>query len=733
MKNKSNKKFLLLSALVFLLIAGWFTFKQINKSSLHRDVISIIPEDAVYILQTQNLTETWDEVQQTNIWKHLIKTKGFEDFGELTASLNSVLLENKASKYIFDNRPTLMSAHLVGKRDYDFIYSVDLKSAENIKKSIDALLKLDKKHKIVKLSYKQQKIFKLIDKKDESNFFFLFTLDNLLVSSYNFSLIKKVIDEKEQVHWLNNPDFQVINDKLGEELVRFYFNFKQLPGFAAVYMEEGDQLTADYAKALKLSGFDISHEEERILMNGITLPDTIPSFFNAMLDVKPGKIKAYQIITKRAAIYTSLGFKDFNLFYQSFLQQLPKKEKYAIKKQRKSLENYFKIDLEKDLFDWIGQEIAIVKIYTGKKQRPEDVVALIQASDIKEAKKGMSKILEKIRKKTPVKFKSYTYNNFEINYLYQKGFFKIFLGDLLKKIDKPYFTYIENYVVFSNSQKVLKEFIDDYIKGKTLSHDPAFTDFQEEWNRKANMNIYLHMPKFYKILEKDLSPSIRKSLEEKKNFLLSMSRIVIQLTSDNTLFDTKIIIEHDEKALIKEQAEELARKTDESVHNRYYEDLQFKVFFPDSLEVADGNYRLHYDNGKTIKVEGKVKNGFPEGIWRTYYPSGNLESVVNYVDGEVDGKAFFYFDKIPETKKAEMNFDKDLLEGLYTEYWPNGAVKAELEYKNGKLHGEAKYYYPTGKIKIEGKYKKGEKKGKWLYYDPKGKLLKKERFSGFLF
>jgi len=719
--------------LVLLIALARIGYKKIYGQSFQRNVISIIPEDAVYILQTDNLTKSWNEIQETNIWQHLIKTKGFEDFQEWTEILNSVLLENKVSKYIFKDRPTLMSAHLTGDKDYDFIYSVDLKNVKNLKKSIEGLLKLDKKHKALTIKYKGIKIYKITDKQNEDDFFFIFSLDNLLVSSPDYALVKKVIDEKDEIHWLKNPDFKKVNDKLGKELMRFYFNFKQLPGFASVYFENGEQLSAPYARQLKLAGFDIDHEEERIFMNGVTLPDTVPSYINALLDVKPGKIKAYQIITRRTAVYTSLGFKDFNLFYSSLLQQLPKKEKYSLKKQTKSLEKFLKIDLEKDFFDWVGQEIAIVKIYTGKKQRPEDVVALIQVKDIEEAKKGLGKILEKIRKKSPVKFKSQSYNNFEIHYLHQKGFFKMILGDLLKKIDKPYFTYIENYVVFSNSQQVLKDFIDDYIKGKTLSHDPVFMDFQEEWHRKANLNVYLLMPKFYKILEKDLAPEAREALEEKKDFMLSMSRIVLQLVSDNEVFDTRIVIDHDEEALKKEQAEELAQKTDEQVHNRYYEDLQFKIFFPDSLEVGDGKYQLKYENGKTIKIEGKVKNGLPQGIWRSFYPSGNLESVVNYNEGEVDGKAFFYYDKFPETKKAEMNFDHDLLEGLYTEYWPNGAVKAELHYKNGKLNGSAKYYYPSGKLKIEGKYKKGEKKGKWIYYDPKGKILKKERYSGFLF
>ncbi len=727
-----NKKNLIPLLFFFLSLGAWFTYQQLNKNNGHREVISIIPEDAVYILKTDNLTKTWEEIQETNIWKHLIETKGFEDFQELTKSMNAILL-NKASRFLFKDRPMLMSAHLSGPDDYDFVYSIDLKSAQNIKKAMDVLLKLDNSHRIIKLSYDKTKIYKLIDKEKPENFFFLFSIDNLLVSSPNYGLIKKIIDEKDRVHWLENPDFKKIEDELGNELVRFYFNFKQLPGFARIYLTNGDKLTKEYARQLKLAGFDISHEDERIMMNGLSLTDSLPSFFNALLDVKPGKIKAFQIITQRAAIYTSLGFKDFNLFYQSFLQQLPKKEKYAILKQRKSVENFLKIDVEKDLFDWVGQEIAIVKILTPKNQRVEDVLALIQANDIDKAKEGLGKMIEHLRRKSPVKFKKYTYNNFEINYLYQKGFFKILLGDLLKKIEKPYFSYIENYVVFSNSEQVLKEFIDDYIKGKTLSHDPDFMDFQEEWHRKANLNVYIQMPKFYKILEKHMDRETQKSLQEKKAFLLSMSRISLQLISNNEVFDTRIIIDHDEDALKKEQAEEIATKTDATIHNRFYEDLQFKVFFPDSLGVKDGKYKLKYEDGKRVKIEGQVQEGLPEGIWRTYYASGHLESIVHYKNGEVDGKTFFYYDKFPETKKAEMNFEEDMLEGLYTEYWPNGAVKAELEYKNGKLHGKAKYYYPTGKLKIEGKYRKGKKKGKWIYYDAKGKVLKKERYSGFIF
>jgi len=215
--------------------------------------------------------------------------------------------------------------------------------------------------------------------------------------------------------------------------------------------------------------------------------------------------------------------------------------------------------------------------------------------------------------------------------------------------------------------------------------------------------------------------------------LLSFSRIGLQLVSKDDQFKTLLLIDHDEKALEKEKAEQLAKQVDKSIHNAFFEDLQFKIAFADSLQVADGAYKQYYDNGKTIKMEGQVKDGLPVGIWRTYYSSGNLQSVANYDAGDLQGDVFYYFDKKPEQLMVETHYDEDLLEGDYLEYWQNGAQKANLHYDDGKLSGEALYFYQTGKIKLKGKYRKGEKKGKWLFYDKKGKVIRKKRYSGFLF
>ncbi len=730
-----KKKHIIALVLIIVVVGGYFGYRS-SLSAEQRNLLSVLPENAVYILKTNELTDTWKEVSQTNIWKHFIKTKGFEYLQSVDTLLNNSLLDNKASKVIFNNRPTAMAAYVTSATTYDFVYVVDLQQSEYIKKILNRLLKLSGSHKVVKLSYNQTKVYKLVDKKKSDNTIFITTIDNLLIASFTYNLIKKVLDEKSRVHWIEQTDFQTIDDELGEGLVQLYLNYKALPRYLRIYFADLSQDNQKMIQQLDLSGFDIRHEDERIRMEGKTILDSTRSYLNGMLDVKPGKMASFDVVSNETAMLTTIGFKNFDLFYQSLLNSYTGKDKTkrtAYRQNLKKLEKFLKIDLQSDLFDWIGQEIALVKMRSDNPQRPVDMLLLIQTNDTDDARKGMVHIAEQIRKRSPFKFKTYRYKNFEINYLHQKTFFKTILGDMFAKIEKPYYSFIENYVVFSNSEPVLKNFIDDYITGNTLSHNKDFMDFKDEFNNKSNVFVYLHMPKLYDIMRQSLTTEAKTSLDEMKDLLLSFSRIGLQLVSKAEDYQTKLIIDHDEKALQKERTAQMAKKVDKSIHNRFVEDLQFKIFFPDSLIIADGKYKQFHADGTTLKVEGQVKDNLPYGIWRTYYESGNLQSVANYDDGEVEGDFYYYFDKKPKKLMIQARFDQDLLDGEYIEYWDNGAIKAKLQYKNGKLHGEALYYFPTGQLKTKGKYRNGEKKAKWLFYNKKGEIVGKKRYSGFLF
>jgi len=84
-----------------------------------------------------------------------------------------------------------------------------------------------------------------------------------------------------------------------------------------------------------------------------------------------------------------------------------------------------------------------------------------------------------------------------------------------------------------------------------------------------------------------------------------------------------------------------------------------------------------YNNGN-VRMEGVVKDGQREGLWKVYFDEGTL--------------------------------------------WSEGT------YKNGKRNGEAKNYFPNGKLRYEGFFTDDKKSGHWKFYGEDGKLLEEKDF-----
>ena len=60
--------------------------------------------------------------------------------------------------------------------------------------------------------------------------------------------------------------------------------------------------------------------------------------------------------------------------------------------------------------------------------------------------------------------------------------------------------------------------------------------------------------------------------------------------------------------------------------------------------------------------------------------------------------------------------------GVYRAYYPNGQLKIEGNYKDGKEDGFWTVWYENGKKKAEGNYKNGDQVGKWTIYNEDGSV-----------
>ncbi|MFC2100370.1 DUF3352 domain-containing protein [Bacteroidota bacterium] len=730
--RKGIRFFLIILAIIIVAVAAIFGYIYLSKSE-QRNAFSIIPKDAVYIIETQNLSKGWQTISDSKMWKHLITTAYFKEINESTAKLDSLIKDNRTLDVLLHNRQMLISMHMTSGISYDFIFTIDLKKTSKISFIKNYLKEIARlfDYELERFRFDGIEVIKLRCLETNESLFLTF-IDNLLVCSYTEVLVENAIMQRNHKGWLENTNFQEVASSINNRKpFSFYFNYELLDRYLRLYLNEESEIVGSLAESIDYSAFNFDIEEERLILEGYTnLETNNSSYIKALSKVKPGKMRSHEIVTDKTAIYISIIFENFNKFFENLEDEFAVSNKadfesYA--KRIRRIEKRFKIDLEEDFFDWIGNEIAFIKTRPTANARETDVIAIFHTKSIKKAKKGLRYMSKQFQKKLPVKIDIVSYMNYDIHYLNIKGFFKLFFGKLFAGLEKPYFTYIEDFVVFSNSPTILMDFIDDYTKGNTLSHKKEFMDFKDEFDVKSNVSIFIQTPKLYSHLYYYSKNEKRTEIQQNKDVIISFARIGFQFISDGIKFKSRLMAEFDEKTLMNEELEKFEAAA-ENLFNKEFESLNFIIQPTNEQLSASGSFKLYYDDS-TLMAEGKISDGAVNGLIRSFYPGGNIKSSVNYMDGQAEGFAFFYYNTDKNDLKAEVQFRKNQIINVYKEYYESGARKAILNYENGQANGDAEFYYESGVLKMKGSYKNGVKKGKWKHFSETGQLMDKEKWQ----
>ncbi|MEI8203580.1 MAG: toxin-antitoxin system YwqK family antitoxin, partial [Bacteroidota bacterium] len=693
----------------------------------------VVPSDAVYIIETNNSTKGWKTLSESNIWKHLITSPKFADINKSASTLDSLINNNSTLDMLMSERQLLISAHMTEGNNYDFLFVLDLKKGSKITFIKDYLKSILAyyNYNMEKADMLGQDVTVLTDQLSGKKIYLAF-IENLMVCSFNEGIMRNSIKANNKDFWAKNASFSLVKDEIsGGSLFNIYFNFTQVSPFLRCYMNEESPLTNSLAQSLIYSAFNINLENDRFSLKGaVGINDSLPSYIKAMASISPGKMTAFDVISSSAALYLSIGFSDYFDLQDKLINiySSDKSDDYeSYNGTLQKIEKYLKIDLKEDFGKWIGSEIALVKMPPTANAREDDMIAVINANSIDNAKKGMEHIEKQCRKKLPIKFNIVNYQNYEIHYVEIKGLFKLFFGKLFAKLEKPYFTYIDDNVIFSNSPSALMDIIDDYIKGNTLAKNKSFMDFKDQFDSKANITAFIQMPKLYSHLFYYSNPAKKDGIHSNKDLIISFEKIGFQLVSDGKYFKTTLIGQHNPDAFKDATLEEFEKDADQT-YNKEIELLTFKPQLPPQTLLNDGPFKFTAPDSNST-FEGRIKDNKIDGLVREYYRDGKIKSSVNYKDGIATGSAIFYYDNEKSTVKAKVNFEKDKITDKYNEFYQNGERKAMIEYDDGVPHGDCEYYYDSGVLKIEGGFKKGVKNGKWKHYSEAGNLIDKEKYK----
>ncbi len=128
----------------------------------------------------------------------------------------------------------------------------------------------------------------------------------------------------------------------------------------------------------------------------------------------------------------------------------------------------------------------------------------------------------------------------------------------------------------------------------------------------------------------------------------------------------------------------------------------------------------YYDNEKIKAIYPYDDKGLIEGVVKTYYPSGKIQSTQTYKSNAKEGTSKAYYES--GTLKAEVNFKNDKLGGKFKKYSESGKLLEEGNWENGRREGIQKIYYQSGKLAREGNFKEGSLLSETCYDEPGNKI-----------
>jgi len=166
------------------------------------------------------------------------------------------------------------------------------------------------------------------------------------------------------------------------------------------------------------------------------------------------------------------------------------------------------------------------------------------------------------------------------------------------------------------------------------------------------------------------------------------------------------------------------------------------VYFQDYLNtfgMTNGRFLSRYPNGAK-KDEAYIKNGYPEGQWKSYDANGKLILLRSYKNGirngifrtyRSDGKLIFetsYINGKYNGLIREYNLNGNLIKkgqfnsgtGLLTTFYDNGKIKSIEHYNNMNQDGEWKKFYENGNLMEISNWRNNQLNGKYIQHSENG-------------
>ncbi len=629
--------------------------------------IYLVPEDAAYIVETGDPFEAWEKIVYSEAWNYLKTNELLAGINQSIESLDSVVSSKRFLLRLFGSTNVFISSHQYKSGQYQNLFVVDLKKVSKLRSLHNYINKFSGDEiSFTQRTYKGHEIFELFHRKSGGVYYFSLIRNQLIFSAVH-TLVEASIDQLDKLTLGRDLNYiEVSRRTSGKGLFSICINHKYFNDYLISLLGKPNDLANKLAGYFYYSAASFQTDESgNLQLSGYARVRDAPGFFiSAMMNSGQGSHDVLRLAPARTASFVNIGFNDAIRFYQHINASLDEQTRQGLESTIEKTEKRLKINIEQNLLSWIDDEIVLLQTQPSNLGRQNEFALVLKAKSVRSAQENLDILAEQVRKNAPVRFKKVQYKGYVINYLHIPGIFKFLFGKLLAGIEKPYFSVVDRFVIFSNHPQTIKSIIDDLENQNTLEKSENFVRFISRFQSESIILIYLQTPVLFHNLREFVSAQTWTDLKANQKYFECFPNVGLQIKKERSLLKFDLKAEFDpvyeafapvkyifdpvsfyyEDTFIQFPLEH--DKTDESgpeivisdldvlKHEEFFDNGKIRLWVEIKNGLKHGTYREYHENGE-LKIRGRYRNDLMDGTWKYYDERGKLAETREYKDGEI--------------------------------------------------------------------------------------------------
>ncbi len=515
------------------------------------DTIVAIPTNSKLVLHIPKLKPVMENLESGGgIWAEL---QNFAFFSEVVGEIDHFrdIAEKTEAKQLLKNAQLTIASRIVGKETVEHIYVFPLQQVAN-KEKVEELITIYTKdqYKQTKRKYSGETIFTLQKQEDATqNYHYSFVQGLFIISTSHLLLEDALLQMKSEVSMLDNPSFQRLKKIAStKDEANLFLNGKQFPKLLALSCnQQFASFVRNFTNFAEQGGFDINIDKDKILVNGFLYTNVNDFHYsNILLDQEGTGITMESVIPTQVVGWASLALSDKGKYldqYKRYLEQTGEIKNY--RQFLTQVKEDTKTDVEKVAYEHLDQEVGVVILGNETVGEKDARYCVLKTKGKSAAEKDFVAFIQKYADKKAIHFSKFhsVYRidqevQFDIYEFPYEDFAYELWGSLFFETKTKYATFIDNYLVFGESEKSLKSFIHANVLRKTLQHDNAYQKQKEFWiDDAASFYLYFKPGESQQLLQTFLSEDLAGSISKQTESLRKFSSLGMQIKpSDDMLY-----------------------------------------------------------------------------------------------------------------------------------------------------------------------------------------------------